>query len=322
MPNQHSPLKAIALLSIGALTLAGCSEEPLGSGGDDSGSGGEVETVGLMVQDLSNPFFTAMQEGVEKAAEEMGATVVTEDGRQDLDAQNEHIDSFIQQQIDVLLINPVDSEGIAPAVQRALDADITVVAVDVTAEGAQATITSDNVQAGEQVCEHLFEEMGGEGDILIIDGTPISSIQDRVEGCEKVLEEYPDIEVVGHQNGDNNRSEALDIATDMLTANPDVDGIFAVNDPTALGATLAAEQAGADDVMIVGVDGAPEAEEELAKEGSVFVASAAQDPKMLGVRGLEMAVDLRAGEELEEDTILVETSLVTPDNLDDYEGWQ
>ncbi|GAA3742753.1 ribose transport system substrate-binding protein [Spinactinospora alkalitolerans] len=322
MPNHRRPTKAITMLSIGVLALAGCSEEPMGVGQDAADDGGEVQTVGLMVQDLSNPFFTSMQEGVEEAAEEMGATVITEDGRQDLGAQNAHIDSFVQQQIDVLLINPVDSEGIAPAVQRAVDAGITVVAVDVTAEGAQATITSDNVQAGEQVCTHLFEEMGGEGDILIVDGTPISSIQDRVEGCENVLEDYPDIEVVGHQNGDNNRSEALDIATDMLTASPDVDGIFAVNDPTALGAALAAEQAGLDDLKIVGVDGAPEAEEEMAEEDSMLIATAAQDPELLGVRGLEMAADLRAGEELEEDTILVETTLVTPGDLADYEGWR
>lgn len=322
MPNHRRTTMAVAALAAGSLVLAGCSEEPLGAAQDDGEGGGEVETVGLMVQDLSNPFFTAMQEGVEEAAAEIGATVITEDGRQDLAAQNEHIDSFIQQQIDVLLLNPVDTEGIAPAVQRAVDAGITVVAVDVTAEGAHATITSDNVQAGEQVCEHLFEEIGGEGEILILDGTPISSIQDRVEGCENILADYPDIEVVGHQHGDNNRSEALDIATDMLTATPDVDGIFAVNDPTGLGAALAAEQAGLDDLLIVGVDGAPEAEEELAKDGSVFVATAAQDPKLQGVRGLEMGVALFGGEELDEDTILVETTLVTPDNLDEYEGWE
>jgi ribose transport system substrate-binding protein len=320
--HHRTAFKAGALLAAGALALTACSEDPVGVDEGDDEAGAEVETVGLMVQDLSNPFFSAMQEGVEEAAEEIGATVITEDGRQDLAAQNEHIDSFIQQDIDVLLLNPVDSEGIEPAVERAVDAGITVVAVDVTAAGAHATITSDNVQAGEQVCTHLFDEIGGEGEILIIDGTPISSVQDRVEGCENVLEDYPDIEVVGHQHGDNNRSEALDVATDMLTATPDVDGIFAINDPTALGATLAAEQSGIDDLIIVGVDGAPEAEEELAEDDTPFIATAAQDPKMQGIVGLEMAVELRGGEELDDDTILVETELVTADNLGDYEGWE
>ncbi|RNL82553.1 ABC transporter substrate-binding protein [Halostreptopolyspora alba] len=319
MNDTRIAKRAVSALAVGGLLLTGCSEEsPL----SDSEEGGDVETVGLMVQDLSNPFFSAMEEGVEQAAKDMGAEVVTEDGRQDLGAQNEHVDAFIQQDIDVLLINPVDSEGIEAAVDRAVKAGITVVAVDVAAEGAEAMITSDNVQAGELACEHLFEEIGGEGDILIIDGTPISSVRDRVEGCENVMEDYPDIEVASHQHGDNNREEALTVATDMLTANPDVDGIFAINDPTALGATLAAEQAGVSDLAIVGVDGAPEAEEELAADDSMFVATAAQDPKLLGVTGLEMAVELHAGEELEEDTRLVETELITADNLDSYEGWQ
>ncbi|GAA1760170.1 MULTISPECIES: ABC transporter substrate-binding protein [Streptomonospora] len=309
----------LAALAAGTLLLSGCSSQ---SPVDNSDEGGEIETIGLMVQDLSNPFFTAMQSGVEDAAKEMGAEVVTEDGRQDLGAQNEQIDAFIQQQIDVLLINPVDSEGIGPAVQRAVDAGITVVAVDVTAKNAEAFITSDNVQAGRLACEHLFESIGGEGRILIIDGTPISSVQDRVKGCEQVMEDYPDIEVAGHQHGDNNREEALTVATDMLTANSDVDGIFAINDPTALGANLAAEQTGVEDLAIVGVDGSPAAEKELADPESMFEATAAQDPKQLGVTGLEMATKLYKGEQVENTEQLVETELITADNLDEYEGWE
>ncbi|KIH98251.1 hypothetical protein LP52_13785 [Streptomonospora alba] len=319
MYRLPKPTTVLAALAAGTLLMSGCSSE---SPVESAENGGEVETIGLMVQDLSNPFFTAMQAGVENAAEDMGAEVVTEDGRQDLGAQNEQIDAFIQQQIDVLLINPVDSEGIGPAVQRAVDAGITVVAVDVTAKNAEAFITSDNVQAGRLACEHLFESIGGEGSILIIDGTPISSIQDRVTGCEKVMEDYPDITVAGHQHGDNNREEALTVATDMLTANSDVDGIFAVNDPTALGAGLAAEQTGVEDLAIVGVDGSPAAEEELADSGSMFEATAAQDPKQLGVEGLNMATKLYKGEEVENTEQLVDTELITADNLDEYEGWE
>ncbi|WP_131101363.1 ABC transporter substrate-binding protein [Streptomonospora litoralis] len=320
LPKTTSVLAALAA---GTLAVSGCSEQsPLQSGGDGGQSGEEIETIGLMVQDLSNPFFTAMQTGVENAAEDMGAEVVTEDGRQDLGAQNEQIDAFIQQQIDILLINAVDSEGIGPAVQRAVDAGITVVAVDVTAKNADAFITSDNVQAGRLACEHLFEAIGGEGSILMLDGTPISSIQDRVTGCEEVMEDYPDIEVAGHQHGDNNREEALTVATDMLTANSEVDGIFAVNDPTALGANLAAKQTGVDDLVIVGVDGSPAAEKEMAKPDSMFQATAAQDPKQLGVSGLEIATKLFNGEQVENTEQLVETELITRDNLDEYEGWE
>ncbi|GAA4418459.1 ABC transporter substrate-binding protein [Georgenia halophila] len=305
--------------------LAACSEGDPGSGGGGEDGGGamgdgEFDQIGFMAQDMSNPFFQAMEEGIVAEAENMGVEVNTQDGRQDLNAQNEQIDTFIQQGVDAILINAVDSEGIGPAVERAVEAGIVVVAVDVTAENAMATVTLDNVQAGEVACEYLVEQVGGSGNILLIDGTPISSVQDRVEGCQGVLDENPDVEVVGHQNGDNGRSEALSITADLLTAHPDVVGIFGINDPTALGAMLAAQQAGYDDLVIVGVDASPEAVDAL-EQDTMFMGSAKQDPNTQGSIGLQMARDLFNGEELEEEMVLVPTEMLTRENLDEYEGW-
>ena len=306
-------------LAVAALSLTGCTNEIVMS--DSGASSIEVTSVGLMVQDLGNPFFASMNNGVEAAAEALGATYTAQDGRQDLAVQNDQIDAFIQQGIDVLLINAVDSEGIGPAVQRAKDAGITVVAVDVGAKNAEATVTTDNVEAGRLSCESLIEQIGGAGEILIVDGTPTTSIQDRMTGCEEALAANPDVTVVGTQNGDNGRERALTLTTDMLTAHPDVVGIFGVNDPTALGATLAAQQAGKSDIVITGVDGSPEAVKEMSSASSMFKATSAQDPNLLGSTALEMAVQLRAGETLESATILVPSSIVNSENLATYEGW-
>lgn len=306
----------IGALAVGALGLTGCSEEA-----PAEQRSGEVQSIGLMVQDLSNPFFQAMAEGVTSRADELGASVNVQDGRQDLAAQNEQIDAFIQQGIDVLLLNAVDSEGIGPAVSRAKDAGMVVVAVDVTAKGADATVTLDNTEAGELACEYLAEEIGGSGDIIIVDGRPISSIQDRVAGCDRALERYPEIRVVAQQNGDNGRALALDLTTDMITANPGIVGIFGVNDPTALGANLAAQQAGFSDLVIVGVDASPEGVSELEIDGSMFSGTPAQDPNSQGSIALDMAVSLMAGETLEDDLVLVPTELITRENVADYPGW-
>ncbi|MGW9402822.1 ABC transporter substrate-binding protein [Arthrobacter sp. NPDC055585] len=311
----------LGALALAAVSLSACTEDlnASSSGGEQST---EVTSVGLMVQDLGNPFFASMKNGVESAAEELGATFTAQDGRQDLAVQNDQIDAFIQQGIDVLLINAVDSEGIGPAVQRARDAGITVVAVDVGAKNAEATVTTDNVQAGRLACESLIEQIGGKGDILIIDGTPTTSIQDRVAGCEEALAEAPEVKVVGQQNGNNGRERALTLATDMITASPGIVGIFGVNDPSALGANLAAQQAGKTDLIITGVDGSPEAVEEMGKAASMFKGTAAQDPNLLGSTALEMAVKLRSGETLENDTVLVPSSIVDSSNLATYKGWQ
>jgi ribose transport system substrate-binding protein len=313
-------LSALGIFAIGSIALAGCTSE---IEAPDAGEGsGEVETVALMVQDLSNPFFASMDNGVRAAAEELGATYTAQDGRQDLAVQNDQIDAFIQQGIDVLLINAVDSEGIGPAVNRAIDAGITVVAVDVGAKNALATVTTDNVQAGQLACESLIEQIGGSGDILIVDGTPTTSIQDRMEGCNIALEANPGVKVVGTQNGDNGREQALTLTTDMLTANPDVVGIFAINDPSALGANLAAQQAGKNTLVITGVDGSPEAVEEMSTPGSMFRGTAAQDPYLLGTTALDMAVELRGGGELDEDLVLVPSTIVNSENLASYKGWK
>ncbi|WP_261165549.1 ABC transporter substrate-binding protein [Microbacterium sp. Marseille-Q6965] len=325
MTSKRFTKALAAAAGVGALALAGCSStSPVDPGTEPADD--EIGVVGLMVQDISNPFFAAMQSSMEEVAEEEGFTLNVQDGQQDLGAQNEQIDAFIQQQVDIILLNAVDSEGIGSAVQRALDAGITVVAVDVDAAGAQAAVTTDNVEAGRQACTALFEKMGGQGNILIVDGTPITSVQERVEGCEEVLAEHPDITVLAHQNGNNDRATGLDLTTQMLTANDDVQGIFAINDPTALGATLALGQANREGVWVVGVDGSPEAVEAMQDDSfpnSSFWATPAQDPGGMVVEAFEVAKDIRANGAPDEDEriMLVEPSLVTRDTVSDYAGW-
>lgn len=317
--RANKKIGAVVGVVLLASSLAACTD---GSEAATGPSSTEVTSVGLMVQDLGNPFFSSMSNGVEAAAKDLKASFTAQDGRQDLGAQNDQIDAFIQQGIDVILLNAVDSDGIGPAVSRAINAGITVVAVDVGAKNAQATVTTDNVQAGRISCQYLAEEIGGAGDILLVDGTPTTSITDRVEGCNEALAEYPDIKIVGQQNGDNGRDKALTLTTDMITASPNVKAIFGINDPTALGANLAAKQSGLSDLIITGVDGSPEAVKDMTSGGSMFHATAAQDPYLLGTTALDMAVKLRAGEKLSEDLVLVPSTLVDIDNVGEYKGWK
>lgn len=325
MMSKRFTIAAIA--GIGVLALAGCSDTSPVDPGEDAAAEEEIANVGLMVQDISNPFFASMQNAMEDIAEEEGFTLNVQDGQQDLGAQNNQIDAMIQQGTDIILINAVDSEGIGSAVQRAVDAGITVVAVDVDAAGALAAVSTDNVEAGRQACTALGEKMGGKGNMLIVDGTPITSVQERVQGCEEVLSsDFPDIEVVGHQNGKNDRATGLDLTTQMLTANDDIQGIFGINDPTALGSTLALGQAKRQDVWVVGVDGSPEAVEAMQDDAfpnSSFWATPAQHPNEMVAQAFEVAKDIRAnGAPEEADRItLVDPTLVTRDTVSDYAGW-
>ena len=282
----------------------------------------KIETIGLMVQDMSNPFFSAMDKGAKDAAAAIGATVNTQDAQLDLSAQHNQIDAFIQQGVDLIVVSAVDGQGISPAIAKAKEAGIIVIAVDTPAEGADAVIMTNAVQAGERSCEYLFEKMGHKGQVLLVDGTPIQTIIDRINGCKTVAAKYPDIQIVGQQASKNDRASGLAVTTDMLTANPDVTGIFGMNDPSALGAVLAVEQAGkAGQIIVTGVDGSPEAVAELNREGSPFIGTATQNPAEMVRQAVTIAQDMVAGNPPAEKTVLIESVLVTRDNVKDYAGW-
>ena len=304
-------------------SMAGCRGycgNPAASAAPQEGK--KISHIGLMVQDMSNPFFSAMERNAKQAAAKIGATLNVQDAQVDLANQNTQIDAFIQQKVDLIIISAVDESGIEPAIQRAKAAGIIVIAVDTPARGADAEIMTNAIQAGETSCEYLFSQMGGKGKVLLVDGTPIQTIIDRIKGCKNVAQKYPDIKIVGQQASRNDRASSLMVTTDMLTANPDVSGIFGMNDPSALGAVLAVEQAGkAGAIKVTGVDGSPEAVEELKRSGSPFIGTATQNPGEMVRQAISLAQDMVDGKHIASPTVLIPSVLVTRDNVDSYPGW-
>lgn len=280
-------------------------------------------TIGLTVGTLANPFFVAMGKGAEEAGKELGAEVLVESAEYDLAKQTSQIENFITKKVDVILLNAVDTKGIAAAVLQAKEAGIPVIAVDVNADGGvDATVTSDNYQAGQLAGEYVIEQLGGNGNIAIIDGPPVSAVTDRIQGFEDAIKNS-DIKVVAKQNGEGSREKALTVMESILQANPSgsIDAVFAINDPEAIGAQIAQEQAGRlDEFFIVGVDGAPEATEAMAKEGSTFTATSAQSPSDMVKKAVEIGMKVKNGEKVEE-LIKVPVELITQDKLASYQGW-
>lgn len=316
------PIKTTAVLAVAAATLSlglsACSS------GDSSAASKpkKIEKIGLMVQDMSNPFFSAMDKGAKDAAAKIGATENTQDAQLDLANQNNQIDTFIQQGVNLIVISAVDGSGIQPALERAKQAGIIVIAVDTAAKGADAVVMTDAVQAGEKSCQYLFEQMGGKGNVLLVDGTPLQTIRDRITGCNNVLQKFPNIKVVGHQASKNDRASGLAVTTDMLTATPDVQGIFGMNDPSALGAVLAVQQAHmSDKVKVTGVDGSPQGVDELKRPGSPFIGTATQNPAEMVRKAVQIAQDIIDNKPPKDTTILIPSELVTRDSVGQYKGW-
>ncbi|MDA3628208.1 ABC transporter substrate-binding protein [Saccharopolyspora sp. WRP15-2] len=310
-------------LALAATALAVLGASACTSGDQDvAAKPTKIEKIGLMVQDMSNPFVSAMDKGAKESAAAIGATVNTQDAQLDLANQNNQIDAFIQQGVDLIVVSAVDESGLQPGIERAKRAGIIVVAVDTPAKGADAVIMTDAVQAGEKSCEYLFSQLGGKGNVLLVDGTPIQTIRDRITGCKNVLPKYPGIKVVGQQASKNDRASGLMVTTDMLTATPDVQGIFGMNDPSALGAVLAVEQGGkSGQVKVTGVDGSPEGVSELQRPGSPFVGTATQNPAEMVRQAVQVGQDIVAGKPPQRQTILIPSELVTRESVGQYAGW-
>lgn len=286
----------------------------------------KLKSVGVTVGDLGNPFFLQVAKGAEAKARELGGADVrvrSVSSNYDLNLQMNQVEDFIAAQVDLIIMGAADSRGIAPAIRKARAAGIPVIAVDVAAEGGvNATVMSDNLQAGRLAAEFLVRQLGGKGNVVIVNGPPVSAVMDRVKGAQAVFKEHPQIKVLSSdQNAGANRSGGLQVTMDLLTAFPTIDAIFAINDPTALGAALAVQQSGKTNVLIASVDGAPDAEKALREGRSPLQATAAQDPFTMAGRAVEVGYELLQGRALDSAMILIPVSLVTRENVATYRGW-
>lgn len=284
-----------------------------------------LKAVGVSMGNMGNPFFVTLAKGAEEKAKELGGDkvkVTVDSADDDLGKQTNQIDNFIAAKVDLILLNPVHPEGIMPAVLRAKEAGIPVIAVDAAAEGVNAMITSNNVQAGEKACQFIVDRLKGKGDVVIIDGPPVTAVTDRIKGCKAVFAKNPGIKILSdNQNGRGSREGGLETMTNLLTAFPKIDAVFAINDPTATGADLAARQAKRTELFITGVDGAPVAVEALKDKDSLFLATAAQNPLRMAKEGVEIGYQIKQGKTPKEATILIPVELITRDNVAQYQGW-
>lgn len=277
--------------------------------------------IGLTVPTLSNPFFVAMSKGAQEVATKYNAEVITVSADHDLAKQTAQIEDFITKKVDLILLSPFDSKGIAAAVQQAKAAKIPVICVDGSAEGGiSSVVMSDNVMAGRLAGEYLVKRLNGKGNIVVIDGPPVSAVTDRIKGFEEVIKNNPDIKVIAKQNGEGNREKALSVMENILQANKKIDAVFAINDPEGVGVKIAAEQAGrGDEFFIVGVDGAPDAVTAL-KEKKAFAATSAQFPNEMVLKAVEIGIKLLDGGTIDPQ-VLIPVELITQDNVDKYRGW-
>ncbi|TPW26862.1 substrate-binding domain-containing protein [Martelella alba] len=305
-------------LVVGAM-LAG-----LAAGTALAGDAKTIDKVGISVGTLGNPFYVATAEGITNAAKainpDVDITSVSAD--YDLNKQLSQIDSFIGAGVNVMMIVPVDPNASVPSVRKAKDAGLVVAAFDAVAPNADVNVTTNNVKAGEIACQYMADRLGGKGDVVIVNAVQVSAVVDRVNGCKSVLANYPDIKIVADQASEGSRDTGMKVMQSLLTRFPHIDGVFALNDPAAVGADLAAKQLHRDEFFIVSVDGAPDVQHLLKSGNTLIAATAAQDPYAMAAKAFELANDIYQGNPPAETNVLMDPQLVTVDNVDSYIGWE
>ena len=283
----------------------------------------EFKNVGITLGSMGNPFFVSLAKGAEAKAKQYnpGVKVTALSADYDLNKQFGQIDSFISSGVNMILINAIDAKAIEPAILRAKKAGIVVVGVDVAAQGADATVQTNNVQAGEIACAYIVEKLGGKGNVIIQNGPQVSAVVDRVNGCKTVLGKNPGIKVLSDdQDGKGSREGGMNVMQSHLTRFPKVDAVFAINDPQAIGSDLAAKQLNRKGIVITSVDGAPDIESALKNETQVQ-ASASQDPWSMAQKAVEIGYGIMNGKKPADPMVLMPSTLITRTNVASYKGW-
>lgn len=290
------------MIGAALLSVAGC-----GSSDDKAASSDKKVIIGFSVSTQNNPFFVKMADSVKAEAAKQGVEVKIVDAQNDPAKQANDISDLIQQHVDVLIVNPVDSAAVGNSVISANEAKIPVTTVDRSSDsGDVAThIASNNIKGGEMAADFLVQKLGEGAEVAELEGIPgASATRERGEGFHNIADNK--LKVLAKQSADFDRSKGLTVAENMIQANAGIKAIFAHNDEMALGAISAAKSANKN-IMIVGFDGTEDGMK--AVEDGDLVATIAQQPDKMGEMGVDAAVKLAKGESVEKN-IAIDLKLV------------
>jgi len=292
-------LAPVLLLAAAACSCGG------GAGGDAARTGAARApepaakvVVGVSLLTRTHPFYQELEAGLREAADQRGWELIVQAGEFDVAKQKDQVQEFLVRKVDAIIISPCDSQSIGTSVQAANAAGIPVFTSDIAVLASEARVechvASDNVEGGRLAGEAMAEALGGQGSVAIIDHPEVESVIQRVAGFEEAIGSHAGIEIVAKLPGRGVKDVAFRTAEDILLAHPELDGIFGINDDSALGALAAVEKAGrAGRVTIVGFDAIPEAREAIA--AGRLHADVIQQPGLIGRKTIEAVADHLAG---------------------------
>ena len=210
-------LSIILTIIMSAMTLVGCQQK----------SDSSVKKIGFIVSTLNNPFFVDLKSGIEERAKELGYEVVVLDSQNDPAKEVSNMEDLTVKEVDIVLLNPVDSDSAVASVMIANNYELPVVTVDRAANGGDVVthIASDNAVGGSMAAQYLIDQLGGKGNIVELEGTAGSSAaRDRGQGFDDKIAES-DMNIIAKQIADFDRTQGLTVMENILQSKKNIDAV-------------------------------------------------------------------------------------------------
>jgi ribose transport system substrate-binding protein len=317
MKSTPRPGRWLASIFLSTL-LSGCAGDSQPGSASANSSPGSGRLFGLTLQNLNNPFFVDLEQGIKSVIEKHGDRLVTLDAQMNNLKQKNDISDLLQQQPAAIFVNAVDGEAVRGSLIEARRKKVPVIVVDAPVSDSDMVlcqVASDNVAAGRMAAEELAK-VNPQARIVIVHYSVNRACVDRVEGFKDVVAKHPGMTILDTQEGKGTIEAGRPVMSDCLGRYPDLDAAFPINDPGALGCISAIESAGKlGKVTVVTVDGSREGVAAI-KAGKLHSTSA-QFPKEIGRIAAETIYDHLAGKPVPKD-VKIPVKLITQDNADEF----
>jgi ribose transport system substrate-binding protein len=256
-------------------------------------------TIGVSLMNRRQGFYKELEKAMQKEADDKHVKLIITDANMQSQKQLQDVENLLVQKIDALIICPVDSKSAAAPVMAADDRHVPVFTVDISVDGAPVVshIASDNVAGGTRAAQYMATALHDKGDVIVLDSPVVNSVIDRVKGFETEMKKHPDIHIIQKIDAGAQREPANKAMETMLAAHPKIDGVFAINDETALGALSAIDTSGRKGIVMVGYDATPDAQEKI-RAGTALQADVMQFPGKMGSTAIDTALDALGGKKV------------------------
>jgi ribose transport system substrate-binding protein len=303
-----------------------------------SGAGGGKTKIGFSVSTLNNAFFVGLKLGVEKGAKEQGFELVQTNANGDAQQQVNDVINLLTQGVSAIVLNPIDSKAIIPAVEKANSMGVPVFTLDRGSDGGKVTsfVASDNVALGATGAKWIADQLkarygsprGNVVDLIGLVGTTAAT--DREKGFSDEIAKYPDIKVVARQEGAFDQEKSLNAMTNILQKYPQIDAVFGANDDNTVGAEKAIDNAGRykplgdkGHILVIGADGTAQALSAI--RAGKQDATISQNPIQMAAKSLSFIAEHDANKPVPVNyawpTLLIDKANIDSDEVKKYGLW-